>query len=133
MVKGFLGKDLEKLIMVSFKNAQAERDAVASTQVVHQDRARHWVESLADQLRSYYEAWPGKINSDIRVFSKDYDKNKRDFGLNEYLYDILVCRVGKVTSAKQGKELCYIRKAPGRFKSILAPGRTASLADTLRR
>ncbi|MCD6452983.1 MAG: hypothetical protein J7K77_01685 [Dehalococcoidales bacterium] len=106
--------------MVSFKNAQAERDVVASTQVVHQDRVRHWVESLADQLRRYYEAWPGKINPDIRVFSKDYDKNKRDFGLNEYLYDILVCRVGKVTSAKQGKELCYIRKAIWQVESEFA-------------
>ncbi len=36
----------------------------------------------------------------VRVFSKGCDVNRKDFGVNELLYDVLVCRVAPLTAAR---------------------------------
>lgn len=47
---------------------------------LHQCRSRNWVESLAEQFRSAYAG-----DTSVRVFSKKYDGNRCDFGINEAL------------------------------------------------
>lgn len=95
-----------------------------TTGVLHQLRSRKWVESLADQFRS---AFPG--DDLIRVFSKGHDRNRCDFGINELLYDVLVCRTDKVTSCQQGKVLRFIQEALWQVESEFARDSGEALAD----
>lgn len=129
MVKELSTEVLKKIIEESFEIARTMPDKNAPAQVVHQDRARNWVKTLGEQFRHFFEAYPERDDSDIRVFSKYDPTNRKDFGLNEYLFDILVCMVGKVTSANQGKELYYIREAIWQVESEFALDTRQALID----
>src|SRR5687767_9208819 len=76
------------------------------SQVLHQARSREWVRCLAGQLKGLYAEEP-----DVRVFHKGDDANRLEFGLNELLYDICICRTAPCPSARQGKTLRYVTKA----------------------
>ena len=80
---------------------------------IHRQRSINWVESLAGEFRKVYPR-----DKDFRVFSKYHDQN-RDFGLNELLYDISVCRVNRITSPRH-IELVYIEHAVWLVESEMA-------------
>ncbi|GAI69126.1 unnamed protein product, partial [marine sediment metagenome] len=44
------------------------------------------MKALAEQFKKRYDG-----DSEIRIFSKSDDSNRKDFGLNELLHDVLVC------------------------------------------
>jgi hypothetical protein len=67
-------------------------------------RSRFWISELHDALHAQY---PG---IDIRVFSKYNTDNKEEFGLNELLYDVMVCETATVPSSSHGKPLRYIKR-----------------------
>jgi len=117
-------QDVKKLLQTSLTSAQAEPDKGKSKQEINQNRSRSWVQFLAEKLRLHYQS-----EEDIRVFSK-YDKtNRKDFGLNELLYDVVVCRVGEVPSVKQGKNLLYIRDTLWQIESEFARDSRQALID----
>lgn len=95
-----------------------------TTGVLHQHRSREWVKALADQFRS---AFPG--DAFIRVFNKGHGGNRCDFGINELLYDVLVCRIDKVASCQQGKKLYFIQEALWQIESEFARDSREALAD----
>ncbi len=82
------------------------------------------MESVAEAFRAAYLS-----DSDIRVFSKYCDNHREDFGLNELLYDVCVCRIGTCTSARQGKTLCYVREALWQIESEYAANSRQALFD----
>lgn len=122
-------RDLSNLILSSFESAQAKYDAGDSKQKKHSNRSRNWVEALAHNFREHFEAGADKPESDMRVFSKYYDGNQADFGLNEFLFDIFVCKVGTVISAKQNRILYYIRESIWEVESELKPDSKQALID----
>jgi hypothetical protein len=65
----------------------------------------------------------------VRVFSKHHTGNRLDFGLNELLYDVLVCRIGRVLSAVHRKELLYIDQALWQVESEFACDSGQALKD----
>ena len=91
---------------------------------VHQEMSRAWVEALADALRNSYPS-----EDSVHVFSKGFEGNAADFGVNELLYDILVCRTGTVLSAKQGKELLYFTECIWQIESELARDSKQAILD----
>ncbi len=117
-------QDIKQLLQESLVLAQAEPDKGDSTQKRNQNRSRSWVSILAAQLKAQYST-----NSDIRVFSK-YDKaNRKDFGLNELLYDIVVCRVDEVASSTHKKKLYYIKDTIWQVESEFAHDSRQALID----
>ena len=66
-------------------------------------RERAFVKTLADQLQSEF------AGDDIRVFSQFGRGNRRDFGAEQLLSDICVCRVGAgQTGGRQSQEFLYV-------------------------
>jgi len=80
----------------------------------HRLRSQKWVETLAGEFKSLTQA------NCIRTFSKYNDANRTDFGLNELLFDILVCETGTVKSSAHQKELLYIKRAMWVVESEMA-------------
>ena len=55
--------------------------------------------------------------------------NRKDFGLNELLYDILVCKVGDVESSIHKKRLCFIKEVLWQVESEFAHNTRSALID----
>ena len=64
--------------------------------IVNQQRSSQFVECLADKLRLKYE----NDNTNYRVLSKGFPGHKAELGVNERLYDILVCDTAMIGTAK---------------------------------
>lgn len=60
---------------------------------VNRNRSKAFIRSLTHALRSYY---PPHEKS-RRVLSRANSEHRAEFGLNELLYDILVCDIAKLT------------------------------------
>jgi len=80
---------ISKLIQTSFINALKLGKDFSNSK-----RSKLWVECLAQSFRNI--DWKRHIT----VFSRDYDRNRSEFRLNELLFDITVAEVKIVKSAK---------------------------------
>ena len=120
----FTEQDVKQLLQETLQQAQSEPDMGESTQKINQNRSRYWVKALAEQFQKRYEGDP-----EIRVFSKHDYSNRKDFGLNELLYDIVVCRVGEVESSVRGKTLLFIKEVLWQIESEFAHDSRKALVD----
>lgn len=116
--------EITSLIQKSFNIARTQPTKGNTKRQLHQNRSREWVNTLAKQFQNYFEN-----ESDVRVFSKQNYSNRRDFGLNEFLYDIVVCRVGKVNSAVHKKTLYYVQQVIWQVESEFARDSRQALID----
>ena len=117
-------QDIKQLLQKSLILAQAEPDKGKSRQEINQNRSRCWVNTIAKQLENLYHS-----ELDIRIFSKYDDSHRKDFGLNELLYDVVVCRVGEVPSATHKKTLYFIKETIWQVESELARDSRQALVD----
>ena len=93
--------------------------------VLHRDRSQAFVASVAEAFQSAYAPMP-----DVRVFWRGNDAHRGAFGLNEFLYDIAVCREKKtIPSARAGKEIPYVAKALWLVESEFARDSRRALLD----
>ncbi|MFC2056937.1 hypothetical protein ACFLTO_05165 [Chloroflexota bacterium] len=120
----FSEPDVKQLLQEALKQAQTKPDKGETTQQINLNRSRYWVKALAEQFKKRYVGDPG-----IRVFSKTDSSNRKDFGLNELLYDVLVCRVGEVESSVHKKTLLFIKEVLWQVESELAHNTRSSLVD----
>ncbi len=114
---------LSNIIKDSFLKAKGIHDKGESPQEKHQNRSRFWVDCLANRFKSEFS------DDDIRVFSKYDPSNREKFGLNELLYDIVVCRLGYTQAAVQKKDLPYVKEVIWQIESELAPSTREILID----
>lgn len=113
---------IEKAFQQAVFNAKQKSSEANITsddlQKLHALRAREWVEALADNFREYY-----KKADNYRVFSKYYsgenEEQRKDFDLNELLFDISVVKINKTLSPRN-IELPYIEKAEWIIESEMA-------------
>lgn len=82
---------------------------------LHRRRSEAFVEKLAELLRREFAC-----DESIRVLSRGYSGNKAEFGLNELLFDITVCRVDRTTSARGGQMLTVVTKGLWAIESEFA-------------
>ncbi len=120
----FTEQDIKQLLQEAFQQAQSKRKKGSTTQQINMNRSRDWIEALAEQFKKRY-----KGDSEIRVFSKSDPSNRKDFGLNELLYDILVCRVGEVESSMHKKKLCFVKEVLWQVESEFAHNTRSTLID----
>jgi GTP1/Obg family GTP-binding protein len=113
--------NIKQIINEAFENAQKKafeeekKHPEISKQKIHAFRSQSWVESLAEAFRKEY-----KDDKNISVFSKYHTRNRTDFGLNELLYDISVCKINYTESPKHKIKLAYIEKALWLVESEMA-------------
>ena len=120
----FTEQDVKQLLREALQQAQSEPDTGKTTQEINLNRSRSWVKALAEQFNRRYEG-----ATDIRVLTKSDYSNRRDFGLIELLYDILVCRVGEVESSVHKKKLSFIKEVIWQVESELAHNTRSALLD----
>lgn len=111
VLKGFIQNSIQKIINEHTLN------------INNKDRSKYFVEYLAENFQNYYN------QEEFKVFSKYNKKNRADFQLNEYLYDILVCKIGKVKAAKQNKELKFIKEVFWLIESEFKKDSHAAIID----
>jgi len=120
----FTEQDVKQLLQEALQQAQSEPDTGETTQKTNLNRSRSWVKALAEQFKKRYEG-----DTDIRIFTQSDYSNRRDFGLNELLYDILVCRAGEVESSVHKKKLCFIKEVLWQVESEFAHNTRSALVD----
>jgi len=120
----FTDQDVKQLLNEALQQAQSEPDTGKTTQKINLNRSRSWVKALAKQFRKRYEGDP-----EIRIFTKSEYSNRKDFGLNELLHDILVCRIGDVKSSLHKKNLYFIKEVLWQIESEFAHNTRSSLVD----
>ena len=120
----FTEQDVKQLLQEALRHAQLKRKKGSTIQQINMNRSQYWVEALAKQFKKRYEG-----DSEIRVFSKSDPSNRKDFGLNELLYDILVCRVGEVESSMHKNKLCFVKEVLWQVESEFARDSRQTLVD----
>jgi len=120
-----------EIVLKSFKNAMIsakERSAGKPDprKVESKKRSAEFVECLADELRKYYQE-----EDHYRVLSQQYsDENHYEFGLNELLYDILVCKIDHVNAVrKTDTGLVFVKEAIWAIESEMAKNTREMLYD----
>jgi hypothetical protein len=118
ITKEFIEKTFSLALTNAEKKAVEKKIYSGDLQKLHALRAREWVEALANSFREHF-----KVDENIRVFSKYYEsengEQRKDFGLNELLFDISVVKINKIESPRH-KELTYIEKALWLVESEMA-------------
>jgi hypothetical protein len=120
----FTEQDVKQLLQEALRQAKSRSDKGDTTQQVNMNRSRNWVEVLTKQFQKCYEG-----DSEIRIFSKINYSNRKDFGLNELLHDVAVCRVGEVESSIHKKKLCFIKEVLWQVELEFAHNTKSTLKD----
>jgi hypothetical protein len=82
------------------------------------------VEALADQFRAQY-----KPQATVRVLSKHFGLYREEFGLNELLFDVLVCDTSSVHSARDSVSLTFVTRALWAVESEFARDTRQAIFD----
>lgn len=98
--------NIRRVIDDSYDKATKALVMGTSPQALTRARERAFVKSLVAQLQNEY------AGDDIRVFSQYGRGNRQDFGTEQLLSDICVCRVGGgKTGGRQSEEFLYVAEA----------------------
>ena len=116
--------EIKELIEISLAEAKDEPDGGTSQRIIHQNRSKNFVESLSSKMREHY-----KNSRNIFVLSKHSEHHRREFGLNELLFDILVCETDQVISSDKKKNLTFVTKAIWQIESEFARNSREALYD----
>lgn len=84
---------------------------------IHRNRSKTFVLALTQELRLH---WNSDVKSRIRVLSRECDKHRQEFGLNELLYDFLVCEIADLEPSRKGYPKTYVRRALWQIESEFA-------------
>ncbi len=120
----FTEQDVKQLLQKALQQVQSKPKKGNTIQQINMNRSSYWVEALAEQFKKSYEG-----DSEIRVFSKSDSSHRKDFGLNELLYDVLVCKVGEVESFVRGKKLLFIKEVLWQVESEFTHNSRSTLVD----
>ena len=112
------------LVESALKTAIAEPDEGETASLVHRNRSKRFVEALADQFRAQY-----KPQATVRVLSKHFDLHRDEFGLNELLFDVLVCDTSSVHSARASARLTFVTRALWAVESEFARDTRQAIFD----
>ena len=70
---------------------------------------RHWSGTWIDCLgRGFQKHYSGEDGEGIRVFWRGNEENRKEFGLNELLFDVSVCSISTTKSIVRGTSLKFI-------------------------
>lgn len=84
---------------------------------IHRNRSKFFILALTEELRLH---WSKVGNTTIRVLSRDCENHRDEFGLNELLYDLLVCEIAEVKPPRKGYPETYVRRAIWQIESEFA-------------
>ena len=108
--------NIQDILLDSYQKALKALVMGTSPESLARARERAFAKTLATQLESAYEG------EDVRVFSAYGRGNRPDFGSEQLLFTIEVCRVAAASSAHRKQEsFCYIAEALWQIEIELSP------------
>jgi len=116
--------DVQSSVERALEAARGRPPESVDKRILHATRSRDFVAALGDQLGALYEE-----EADVRVFTKHDERNRAEFGMNELLYDVTVCRTTTVDAASSGKTLHYVTAPIWHVESELAKDSRQALFD----
>jgi hypothetical protein len=108
----------------ALENANSEQISITDAGPLHKERSRLFVEHLATLLRDHFHSEEG-----VKVLSKHFEGNRSEFGLNELLFDVLVCETATVESPVNQVELTYVTAGLWAIESEFATDLREALYD----
>ena len=118
-LKGVNLMDIKNIItqtIEGLKEKASKDNSQGSEMDRNKKRAKMWVESLANNLKE-------AVDKDALMFYKGYEENKEQFGLTEYLHDILICTTEVAGRRENGKDLLAIKRVIWQVESELIASR----------
>ena len=101
-----------------------ENPTGTSKKELHHRRSQHFVACLAKELERNYEGRAG-----VFVLSGGFSKHKARFGVNELLYDVLVCEAMEIPSSSGQTRLTAVTKGLVAVESELARDSRQAVID----
>jgi|SRR3989338_5374984 len=116
--------DIKQIVLNSLTKAMAHHDEGGIPRLIHRNRSKNFVEELASHFREQYRG-----RESVFVLSKHFDKYREKFGLNELLFDVLVCDTGVVPSALENQNLTFVLRAIWQIESEFAQDSREAMYD----
>jgi hypothetical protein len=116
-VRSYRLQELYNFIQSAINIASATEDVDAQLSVVHSTRSSNFVTALANCFEAHY-----KDERNIRVLSRKRKSDRKEFSVNELLFDITVCKIEKTPARSIGYELTVITGALWEIESELEDG-----------
>ncbi len=91
---------------------------------LHRRRSLEFVERLSDCLLACYPS-----SASVASLSKHHSDYRREFGMNELLFDVAVVEYGEVAAAKSTKRLSYAERGLWLVESEMAKNSREALFD----
>jgi hypothetical protein len=116
--------DVLAMAGAALSSARAATHHSTDNRDLHRLRSRAWVNALAEQLQKRYQG-----ERDVCVFWKDNWDLRPEFGLNELLYDVAVCRTKETEPAVSPTRVKYVSEALWAVESEMARDTRKALHD----
>jgi hypothetical protein len=111
-------------VQIALDRAIDEPISISDAGRLHRERSRLFVEHLATLLRDHFQH-----DNSIAVLSKHHEDNRARFGLNELLYDVLVCKTATTRSPLNKEKLTYVTAGLWAIESEFARDLREALFD----
>jgi len=108
--------NLKECIQKALSEVSTAEESGTDIRVIHNTRSSNFVSALAEHFKSHYN------DDNIRVLSRKRQSDKKEFSVNELLFDITVCKIGKTPAKQRGFNLTYITGAIWEIESELEDG-----------
>ena len=122
--------NLDELIHAAWSdalNSSQDIDVESDQGAINSERSQAWMNSLGKQFESQYSA------KDHRVFWTGNKDNKSDFGLKEMLFDMVVCRISRVTSLGNREQLPFVAKCYWQVESEFNRDNSRKIVEDMRK
>lgn len=115
---------LTNLVQIALSSAKSLASEVGDQGTTNRNRSSTFVEQLGTQFNLRYAD-----DTNVRTLTRGNPKNRKEFGLNELLYDVSVCRVSEIASSKQSKQLTVINQTLWSVESELRKDSREAIFD----
>lgn len=122
--------NLQELIQAAWREAlnSSQDIGVESDQgKINSERSKKWMNSLGRQFESQYDS------KDDRVLWIGNRDNKGDFGMQEMLFDMVVCRISRVNSLRNRTPLHFVAKCYWQIESEFNRDNSTEIVKDMRK
>ena len=114
--------NISQVILSAWKEAHqtvVEESEWGKTNIL---RSQKWIDSLAQRFKEHY------AGEHCCVFWRDNDENRNQFGLNELLFDIAVCRISATKSLQaKAQDLSFVAQCHWQIESEFSKANTRDI------
>lgn len=109
--------NIGEVILSAWNDARCAPAAPGERRDINKQRSRNWLGSLAQRFEEHYTLGLH------RTFWSESDENQTEFGLNEFLFDLVVCSVSTTKSLeREPRDLEFVAQCHWLIESEFSRG-----------